>query len=289
MDPQMAYKLLYGGYNLIEYEERLAGMDDASLRSELQKAKDALSFVLHSDHAILTVSGERDAIRMMQSLVQERLSRFEPMGEPIAYADVLSDETGNTAFTIDTNVSYNLEYMSMDQMDIKYTGALSAFINLAEDQVLMPLLRYENSVYSVMFQMDEDRVMLMTYRDPNLVKTYSEIYPVLGDKLREALEFLTQDELDGYIASAYTTEAMPSGVLSRAGLAIQSALEHKDYFAEKLENMKSLKALTVDDVFEYAEIFDLLYNNGLKVTVTSPQKLEEAGDMFERVNADFLG
>ncbi|MBQ7486039.1 MAG: hypothetical protein IJT77_00900, partial [Clostridia bacterium] len=161
--------------------------------------------------------------------------------------------------------------------------------NLAEDQVLMPLLRYENSVYSVMFQMDEDRVMLMTYRDPNLVKTYSEIYPVLGDKLREALKFLTQDELNGYIASAYTSEAMPSGVLSRAGLAIQSALEHKDYFAEKLENMKSLKALTVDDVFEYAEIFDLLYNNGLKVTVTSPQKLEEAGDMFERVNADFLG
>ncbi|MBQ7487359.1 MAG: insulinase family protein, partial [Clostridia bacterium] len=133
-DPQMAYKLLYGGYNLIEYEERLAGMDDASLRSELQKAKEALSYVLHSDHAILTVSGERDSIRMMQSLVRERLSKFEPMGEPIAYADVLANETGNTAFTIDTNVSYNLEYMSMDQLGINYTGALSAFINLAEDQ-----------------------------------------------------------------------------------------------------------------------------------------------------------
>ncbi|MBQ8094646.1 MAG: insulinase family protein [Clostridia bacterium] len=283
-----AYLLQFGGFNLIAYEESLVQMDDDALRAELQKAKDALSYVLHQDHVVLTVAGEDASVLLMEKLIKEFLSRYPAMGEAVDYLPDSPAQTGNTAFLMDGNVSYNLEYLTMEQLGMEYNAAMGAFSNLALDQVLMPLFRFENSVYSVFFQMDEDRVMIMTYRDPNLAKTFGELYPAVGESVRSILADLTQEDLDGYISSAYTSEAMPVGMIGRANIAIQSVLNHKNYFDEQLNNMRSLKALTPEKILEYADILDRLYTDGLKMTVTNPQKLEEVPDMFPTVNSDLM-
>ena len=99
---------------------------------------------------------------------------------------------------------------------------------------------------------------------------------------------MTQADLDGYISSAYTSEAMPDGMIARAGKALAGALNNRDYFEETLENMHSLKALNKEKCMEFADILDRLYNEGLKMTVTGPQILPEAADLFEHVNEDWM-
>ena len=287
-DEETGYGLLYGGYNLTAYEEELVEMDDASLKAELARAKEALRYVLHSDHATLLVAGDQEAVDLMHSLVKDFLSAYGPMGDPVDYRAALDGKTGNTAFLLDTGVSYNLEFMSLDQLGIEYSAALKAFTKLALDQTLVPILRYENSVYSVFFQSNEENLLLLTYRDPNLAKTFYEIYPTLGTRLREKLESMTQEDLDGYISSAYTSEAMPDGRISRAGKALAGALNNRDYFEEKLENMHRLKAFTLEECMEFADILDRLNNEGLKMTVTGPQILPEAAELFEHVNEDWM-
>lgn len=287
-DEETAYALLYGGYNLTAYEEKLVEMDDEALAAELAKAKDALRYVLHCDNATLLVAGDQEAIDLMHSLVKDFLSAYGPMGEPVDYREAIAGNTGNTAFMLDTAVSYNLEFLSLDQLGIEYSAALKAFTNLALDQALLPALRFENSVYSVFFQSNEENILLLSYRDPNLKKTFDEIFPTLGTRLKESLAKMTQADLDGYISSAYTSEAMPDGMIARAGKALAGALNNRDYFEETLENMHSLKALNKEKCMEFADILDRLYNEGLKMTVTGPQILPEAADLFEHVNEDWM-
>ncbi|MBQ9008811.1 MAG: hypothetical protein IJ088_05710, partial [Clostridia bacterium] len=287
-DEETAYGLLYGGYNLVSYEEALVAMDDEALRAELAKAKDALRYVLHSDNATLLVAGDQEAIDLMHGLVKEFLSSYGPMGEVVDYRAAFDQTTGNTAFLLDMAVSYNMEFMSLEQLGIENSSALTAFTRLALDQALLPALRYENSVYSVFFQANDENLLLLTYRDPNLSKTFDEIFPTLGTRLRESLSTMTQEDLDGYISSAYTSEAMPEGMITRASKALAGALNNCDYFEETLENMRGLKALTVEECMEFANILDRLSNEGLKMTVTGPQILPEAAELFEHVNDEWL-
>ena len=288
-DEKSAYALQFSGANLIRYEERLAAMDDERLSAELQKGKDALAFVLCRDHAVLAAAGDGGSVAALKGLVREMLSDFPPMGAPADFGELLTAPKGNAACEIDTGVSYNMEFIGTEELGIGYSAALNAFSNLALDRVLLTKLRYENSVYSVFFNITEDEgSYLLTYRDPNLAKTFGEIFPALGADLKAEMKNVTQDVLDGYISSAYAEEAMPLGPIGRARKALSGALENRDVFGETLKNMRSLKEMKVSDLEGYAQILDVLNERGLKVTVTSPQKLREMEAFFPIVNTDYL-
>ena len=81
---------------------------------------------------------------------------------------------------------------------------------------------------------------------------------------------------------------MPLGPIGRARRALSGALENRDLFEESRKNMRSLKGMKVSDLEGYAQILDILNERGLKVTVTSPQKLREMQEFFPIVNTDYL-
>ena len=286
-DEAAAWTLLSGGTRLIEYEESLLAMDDAALTEELSRAAGALGRACTRGSAVLAVAGTDAAAEKAADALSGMMAAW-PEEAPGERMEMPEEETGNTLFVIDSAVSYSLEYLPAAETGMPYAAAQEAFAKLAVDQVLLPVLRYQNSVYSVFFEITEDETLLMTYRDPSLEKTVNEVFPALGGMAREALQGVGQDTLDGYIASVYTQKAMPLGPVARAELAISGALEERDPFEEKRSAMRSLKALRAEDLPAYAEVLDRLFGSGILISVAGPQDAETPPPCFTKVDRGML-
>ena len=286
-DEPTAWALLSGGVKLIEYEEELAAMDDEALTGALCTVKEALARALTRENAILTAIGEEEAVSRLASSVAERMSAWPESRDGGAF-ELPEEEKGNARILINTSVNYNMEYLTAEETGIPYTEALSAFTSLVLDKVLMPVLRFQNSVYSVFFEMTREEAFILTYRDPNFEKTLVEVFSSLDDLAREAIGSVTQEELDGYISGVYTDQAMPKGPIARASLAVSGLLKGRDYFQETREAMQALKGLTLEELTTWADSLDRLYETGLKVTVTGSDHADELPDLFTIVNTDLL-
>ncbi|MBR1708781.1 MAG: insulinase family protein [Clostridia bacterium] len=284
-----AHYFAHNGLAMAQYEERLVAASDEELAAELERAREALRYVLGEEDTLVTIAGSEESIREMKEYIGNWMQGLEAVkAENPEDVKVPEIPRGNTAIEIETGVSFNLEYLSMKDSGYEYTQAIDVFANLALDQVLTPVLRFENSVYTAIFQITKSDLMLLTYRDPNLSRMYREIFPSLGAKIRGVLETMSEDDLKPYITNTYTNLAMPLGPISRANRALQGIVDNRDYFEETAEGMKVLKALTPEDMMAYSEILDELSEKGLKVTVTSPQMAEEVRDLFEIENTDYM-
>ena len=287
-DEPTAWALLSGGVRLIEYEEALAAMDDEALTVTLQQIKEALTRALKRENMILTAIGSEKAISELSSEIAEWTHNWTSELEDATHIILPEEKKGNALILVDTNVSYNMEYLTAEETDVTYTEALSVFTNFVTDKVLMPVLRYQNSVYSVFFEISRDETLLMTYRDPNFKSTFDEIFPSLGNHVREALQGLTQEELDGYTSGVYAELATQTGPIGRASLAVSGLLQGRDYFAEKREAMRELKTLTPEKLVPWTELLDRLHETGLKVTVTGPDNKDTLQELFTIVNSEML-
>ena len=286
-DEPTAWALLSGGIRLIEYEETLAAMEDDELQDALADISHILKKAFVRSGAVLTIAGGNNSERLLSGEIEKAMRNWPEAHIESSFQPLL-EESGNTRILIDTQVNYNLEYLKEEETGIEYTESLSAFANLITDRVLMPVFRYQNSVYSVFFQINREEAFILTYRDPNFEKTYEEIFPSLGSLARQVLENITQEELDGYISGVYTDEAMPIGPIGRANLAIAGLLQGRDFFEETRQAMHALKTLTTKDLAVWADLLDRLYDSGLKVTVTSPMNADVLQEMFPVVLTELL-
>ena len=286
-DEPTAWALLSGGIRLIEYEEALAAMDDSDLVEALTHITEVLGRSLSRENAILTVAGGKEACRQLAAKVENTMREWPEQIEA-ERIPIPSEGKKNVRILVDSNVNYNLEYMTAEETGLEYTAGLSAFANVISDQVLMPVFRYQNSVYSVFFQISRDEAFILTYRDPNFGKSFTELFPFLGSLAREALADLTEEELAGYVSGVYSGVAMPIGPIARANLAISGLMRGRDFFLETREAMRDLKNLKTEDLIPWTDLLDKLSLSGLKVTVTSPGNANELTDLFPIVNTDFL-
>ena len=151
---------------------------------------------------------------------------------------------------------------------------------MMKDKILLQVLRFQNSAYGVRGSLDEDVVYVYSYRDPNLAETY-EVYESLGERIR-ALE-LTQDDLDGYIASVYSSLATPMGAMAGGLQAVSDALTGETTFDDYLRYMREIKQFCPEDVTAYAAVYDMLAEKGEKVTVGGAEAIEKNRDLFKTV------
>ena len=115
-----------------------------------------------------------------------------------------------------------------------------------------------------------------------LRESFEEVLPTLGDAVR-ALD-ISQEELDGYITSAYSSLAMPMGPFTGADMAIEDALHDRNSFERTLARMRELKETTPEDITAYADILDKLAADGIRTSVGSPQLIQGASDLFDEVD-----
>ena len=91
---------------------------------------------------------------------------------------------------------------------------------------------------------------------------------------------LTQEDLDGYIISAFSNYAKPVSPMSGGTQAVNDAISGEDTFADTLRYMEEIKQFSLEDVEAYAVLFDKLAADGLVLTLATEQTVNENKDMF---------
>ena len=196
--------------------------------------------------------------------------------EPIAKSEAL---------IVDSSVQYNgivADYASLG-LD-GYAGELDAVSSLIGDAYLYPQLRDQYGAYGVFNGfMTDAGAYLVSYRDPNVAETFA-VYEALPEFLR-GLE-TDQEELDGYILSAYAYYAKPAGELSGAVSAALSTLTGEPLDV-KLEYMRDLKTLTPEKLHDYASAFEALVSGGLRFTAGGAGAINANAELYDEIYNPF--
>jgi len=274
--------LISDHYNYLDYYEFL-GEAERMLEEEPERVVEKLEHIQASlnnrANAVTAYAGTKEGIALNRTLADAFLAK---LGEaPVEAVELdLPVPADSEGIIIDSNAQYNGHVIDLESCGFEeYDAALNVVTTAVYDAYLIPQLRDRYGAYGVLHAATEDSLYLLSYRDPNVAETFA-VYEGLGDFMR-GLE-MDQDTLDGYILSAYVGYAMPTGVLSGALDAIVDALTEEDPDST-LENMRALKALKVEDLGRYADMYDALVENGYKVTVGGASVINENGELYDAV------
>ena len=234
----------------------------------------------NSDGSAILFAGGTESIALNRTLAEAFLAKLD--SEPRERQTVSFEPVPNSeALVLDTNVQYNLVAAGYDALGIDgYDAGLDAVTALVNDKYLYPQLRDQYGAYGVLHgALEDEGVYIVSYRDPNVVETFA-VY----DQLPAWISSLEVDQatLDGYILSAYSVLARPTGELSGAVAASMDVLQGNDP-NRKLAWMDELKQVTPDKVRQSASIYSALMENGVRMTAGGAGVIATNSDLYEAV------
>lgn len=263
--------------------EKIGQMMDEELKKLGEDIRAVRDTVMNRSGMMITVAGNADNIKAVRDRASGLYGQLDDTVHPdVDRSDFLKCGGKNIAVGFDSPVMYNYEIMPTKALDTEYSTKLAACGNAVESLVVVPALRYENSVYSAGVSVGRDWMAIMAYRDPRLKETFTEVMPSFGERVR-ALK-LTQKDVDPYIVSVYSSLAAPIGPFSGASTAINDILEGKDSFERLAAGKRDLKETVPADVTAFADVLDKINETGAKATVGSSKLIGRDSSMFDVID-----
>ncbi len=205
-------------------------------------------------------------------------------GQNEAQAYDFGTVTGAEAIIMDTGNNFNVAAASWQEIGMEeYSADMEVITTLVTDAYLLPKLRDQYGCYATYAVALDDGMMLYSYADPNVGKTY-EVYGGVGSFLETMA--VDQATLDGYILAAYSVYTASEGELSGAYSAMTDLVNNKTA-ADKLEYMQQVKSVKSETVASYAERFSLLTANGGIATAGSAGSINAEAGLFRNISNPF--
>ncbi|MBR7040667.1 MAG: insulinase family protein [Clostridia bacterium] len=262
-------------YEFLEQAEAQLESDPESFISELEAVRDYFN---NRTGAIAGFVGNETSAQLNKTAAKAFLMTLDEREiVPAAYA--LDAEKKSEALIIDGTVNYNMVYASWEELGMDgYDGAMDAVASYVYDKYLYPLIRVQYGAYGVLHGARDSGVYVISYRDPNVDETF-DVYASLGEMIAE--DEPTQEELDGYILSAYSYYAKSGGELSGGFNALLNYLGGESQ-EKTLDYMRDLKGMTPEVFRNYSALYEKLAGEGAQFTSGGAAAVE-AQDRYDRV------
>ncbi|MBR5985199.1 MAG: insulinase family protein [Clostridia bacterium] len=262
-------------YEFLEETEQLLESEPESVIEGLKAVRDYFN---NRSGAIAGFVGSETSAEINKAAAKAFLMSLDEREiVPAEYA--LNAEELNEALIIDGTVNYNMVYASWEELGLDgYDGAMDAVASYVYDNYLYPLLRVQYGAYGVLHGSRDSGVYVITYRDPNIDETF-DVYASLGEMIAE--DAPAQEDLDGYILSAYSYYAKSGGELSGGFDALLNYLDG-DSQEKTLEYMRALKGMTPEVFANYSSLYQKLYEEGAQFTSGGAAAIE-AQDRYDLV------
>ena len=278
------YNDMYRYMNYISYLDYYAFLGD--VETMLQESPDQVTgkledirSQLHNANGACTIAiGSQESIALREDRADAFLSRLENEEKPAAVYD-LPVPASSEGLIVDSSVQYNGYVADYESLGLsEFTGDMDGLTALVLDSYLYPMLRDAYGVYSVLHTaMTNYGMYVLTYRDPNLNETF-DVIAQLGDLLEN--DEISQDVLDGYILSSYSTYALSPGVITSASRDLTNYLNGLPSDI-RIRWMQELKSLTPEKLKSYAQVYRELAANGYKTSSGGAGVINANADQFE--------
>lgn len=263
-------------YALLEIEQQLAENPDQVTRA-LEGIQEALR---NKAGAIVVFTGNEAAVETFDVAIGAFVAGMDDAAREAAdYNSALPRPAMREALVMDSQVQYNMVFAPLEELDVEYSGVIDPLAQILYDGYLTPKLRHGLGAYDTLTIMNRDGLLVCSYRDPTVAETY-EVLAGMGEYLETVA--LTQEDLDRYIISAYSSYARPLGALNGAAYAINQHLAGRSA-DEKLQRMREMKAMTIEDLREMAPALTKLYESGMRSTAGGATIIEANKDLYDEV------
>ena len=278
-DARYAYLTQMSGIDYLEFLTEV----EQQLREQPQvvtdKLRDIQQGLRNRRGAITLFAGSQADVKQADEALKAYLQELPD--NPVTPADLSGIQlpSDREAVMVDSTVQFNMLYAPLEKLNIQEDGRLKPVCALLNDLYLIPELRQKLGVYSILCNAGEQGLFLQTYRDPGLADSF-QVFEGAGDFLRGLN--LTQEEIDPYILSSYSSLAMPKGALNGALSAMVERLSG-DGPEKTLEQMRQMKALSPSDMSEMADLFDKLNQVGARSTWGGQAAIAKSVDLFDAI------
>lgn len=181
---------------------------------------------------------------------------------------------------VDSNIGFNTLAADFGTLGFEENGGMDVVCGIIADKILVPTLRDQMGVYTPWCAVYPDGgIYLISYRDPNVKETF-DVYEQLPDLIR-GME-ISEEELEGYIMSSYSTLAKPEGELAGAMTELERIVEGRAP-GETLKRMREMKQVTPESVTAAADQFQALLDKGYRGTAAGAGTVQANAEMYETI------
>ena len=287
----MLYRSLGAGSPALQYNNELTGLANFGFLQKtaqlmetapeqvITRLQEVQQFLKNRTDAVSIFAGDEALFEHNRMLADAFFAKLD--NRPVTAQNYSFEVPAQReAFITDSSVQYNGMTADYETLGLDgYSADLQAISALVLDRILIPQLRERYGVYTPMHGFTENGAYLLTYSDPNIEKTF-DVYRGIADTLRDL--DITQEELDGYILSAYADLASSEGELSGAITAVFDRLGHVPEDLTR-QRMRELKSLTPEAVRACAEVYEKLATEGRLFTVGSAEAVKRSATLYDAV------
>ena len=250
------------------------------LSAKATKFNSIMKNILHSSKMIVSSVGDGEVIAESEKKVAGMLDKLNPNAVlQQDYSKYFAKWKKHVAIIGAYDVAYNLQAINLKKIGKEDDGKAFLMGMIAAEKFLFPTIREQNNAYGVEALFLDDLGMIVSISDPNIAETY-QAYGALGEQMSNLS--ITQEEIDGYVLSAYSMLMEYSGPMTTAENNIHALLSHTDTDRQR-KFLHTLKSMTPEDVKEYASMFDQLCEQGTYITMASDAMFAKYPDLvFEQ-------
>ncbi len=264
-------------YYLKDVQQKLA--EDAGFGAELAQRMDAVADKLLQKGRVflLAAAPEEDLEQIRQ--VTEQAVRTLPAREAGDIQMELDLGSRDVAIAVESSNQYTARAATFYQQE-GFLGRYIPFLMAAEDQYIIPKLRFQMGAYSagVTVNLYNEYFCAYTSRDPNAAATL-EVFDGIEEFI--ANMELTQEDLDSYILTSYSYFGQAMGVLQEPLQAMENVILGHDMQAIA-DMANDMKCATLADQQAAAKAIGALFDSGSTVTLGNEATLEAEKDAYDQ-------
>lgn len=262
-------------YNFLSEAEAMLQDDPQALLDKLEEVRALLN---NKQNAIVLYASNEDGMQVFDDHKSLLLSDIP--AEPIEAAAYAFDKPAmSEALVVDSSIQYNMLHISLEELGIDYSAKLQTLRTLLYDGFLTPQIRHSIGAYDTITISNKYGLTFSSYRDPSIADTFA-VFGRMADYAATAE--ITQEDIDRYTLSVYSSYATPTGELSGA-LAAMSYHITGTPSDEKITRMRELKSVTVEDLRNLAPILEKLYTEGARSTGGGAMMIDQNADLYDTI------
>lgn len=162
-----------------------------------------------------------------------------------------------------------------------FSGRYVSFFSAVNDRYLIPVIRFQMAAYGAggSINLDNGLLLIYSFSDPCVGKTL-DVFRGFPDYLDTA--DITEEDLNGYILSAFASADLPGGIMDKPLYSIELLIRGED-----LENIakqsNEIKSATLADQRSAAEYFRKLLEHSATATIGNGNAIQAEADAFKQV------
>ena len=250
----------------------------------VKNLRELMKYVFNKNNVIIAITVNDEAADSVKKEMNTLISKL--------YTDKLETKTEaielqvkNEGIVIPSPVSYVARVGNFKKLGHKYSGAMLALKNALDYGYLWNNVRVLGGAYGTMslYQATSGNLCYMSYRDPNVLKTY-ETYGSVPSYLREMEA--DEREIRKYIIGAISTLDTPLTARAEGERSYTCYVNLRGNDDLKTEREQVLN-LTLDDLKACSDVVEDVLNEGYVCVVGNKEKIEEASHLFKEIKNIF--